>query len=1262
MIDIGNTAHNRGGEVTPEHQKAMDRIRIEELEALLAQLETRLDALQAAGAAGEGISPLLDRLHELQRQLDVSQRELSQRDHSVTELERRCYEYEAVAARAEAESAALRASLSWRLTAPLRAGLDALKLARRPLPPATAIGSVPAWLWQHAPLSGERKRRTESRLFKRLPSLERMVSRYSRWRLGAGQGSVSSTPSPLARWQLPQPGSHAPAKDPGAAADPGPVSRIPPDHRTTLVAFYLPQFHAIPENDRWWGEGFTEWTNVAPAKPQFEGHYQPHVPGQLGYYDLLDGETQAKQVELAKDFGVGAFCFYFYWFGGKRLLEEPIQRYLADPALDLPFCLCWANENWSRRWDGLDQEILIAQDHSPEDDIAFIAHVAAYLRDPRYLRVRGRPLLLVYRPALLPDPCKTAERWRNWCRENGVGEIFLAYTQSFEVTDPSTYSFDAAVEFPPNNTAPPLITSQVVPGNSPFKGLVYDWSVFPRRSESYSNPGYTIFRAVCPGWDNTARRKSNSTIFLGNTPQGYERWLGNAVRDTCRRMDEPSERLVFVNAWNEWAEGAHLEPDERDGLAYLEATRRVLGPISGENSEAGAASLLLVTHDCHPHGAQYLALNIARHISARLRIPLHILALSGGSLEEEFAKCGSFKVLEEGSSSNEQLLLLEARSFHGLGIRHVLLNTVVCGHLATAFAALGASVTCLIHELPGIIRSMGLQSQAQAIARCATTVIFGAEAVKAGFGQLADHPPSRQLVRGQGLFVRSPYRGRMGEPQPRSALRSKLGFDEETPIVLAVGYGDHRKGLDLFIETAALMLTLGSPARFVWVGHFDHALHSRTLLRIKESGRPVPEVRMVGMEFDTTDYYAGSDVYLLASREDPFPSVVLEALSVGLPVVAIADSGGGADLVGSGCGILAGAPDPTLLADAVSGLIDDPGLRRRLGSEGMARVARDYSFDRYVADLMHTCGLRRPRVSVVVPNYNYSHLLRDRIDSIAAQTLAPYEVIVLDDASSDDSVAVLEALRSEIDIDLQVVASESNSGSVFRQWQRGVSLARGDLVWIAEADDLADPRFLETVATSVFEDSSLVMAYAQSRQIDGEGRPLAADYRYYTDLAEPGRWDTDYQRSGEAEVRGALAVLNCIPNVSAAVFRRGPLLETLDSCIDEISRTRVAGDWHVYLRLLVRGKIRFHHQPLNVHRRHGTSVTHCHQALPHLSEIVGAQELAAKLFRLEPDVIANQRRYALKVARDLGIAGPDQVRGAAEFPQLARLFQGSEAA
>jgi len=346
-----------------------------------------------------------------------------------------------------------------------------------------------------------------------------------------------------------------------------------------VIAFYLPQFHAIPENDAWWGEGFTEWTNVKPAQPQFEGHYQPRVPGELGYYNLLDRKTQKRQVELAKNYGVGGFCFHFYWFGGKRLLEQPILDYLDNTALDLPFCLSWANENWSRRWDGRESDVLIQQSHSPDDDIAFIRYISKYLEDPRYIKIAGKPLLMVYRPGILPDARETVGRWRSWYREHKQGELYIACTHSFDTVDPCLYDMDAALEFPPNNSNAQLIDHEVKPLTLNFQSVLYDWRSLVARSMSYTSPGYPLFRGVCPSWDNTARRKNKGGVFLHASPALYEQWLKNAIEDTLKRFEAADERLVFINAWNEWAEGAYLEPDERYGYAYLEATWSALHQV-----------------------------------------------------------------------------------------------------------------------------------------------------------------------------------------------------------------------------------------------------------------------------------------------------------------------------------------------------------------------------------------------------------------------------------------------------------------------------------------------------------------------------------------------------------------------------------------------------------------------------------------------------------------------------------------------------------
>jgi len=286
-------------------------------------------------------------------------------------------------------------------------------------------------------------------------------------------------------------------------------------------------------------------------------------------------------MRLARAYGIGALCFYHYWFAGKPLLEAPVAHWLADPLLDLPICLCWANESWSRRWDGHADEVLIAQQHSPEDDLAFIAAVAPYLRDPRYLRVDGKPLLLVYRPGLLPDAAGTAARWRGWCREHGIGEIALACVQGFERPDPRAIGFDAAVEFPPNLATPANITARQRLLNPDYRGQVLDWRVLAREVADRAMPDYPLYPGVNAGWDNEPRRNGRGRVYAHASPRGYRDWLEHTITRRASKLPA-TQRLVFINAWNEWAEGAVLEPDARLGHAWLEANRRALQSAAGQ--------------------------------------------------------------------------------------------------------------------------------------------------------------------------------------------------------------------------------------------------------------------------------------------------------------------------------------------------------------------------------------------------------------------------------------------------------------------------------------------------------------------------------------------------------------------------------------------------------------------------------------------------------------------------------------------------------
>ena len=325
----------------------------------------------------------------------------------------------------------------------------------------------------------------------------------------------------------------------------------------------------------WWGPGFTEWTNVTRARPSFAGHYQPHLPADLGFYDLRVPEVLEQQAALAREHGIHGFCYHYYWFAGKRLLERPVETMRTSGRPDFPYCLCWANENWTRRWDGAEEDVLIAQHSSRADDESFIRGLLPHLRDPRYIRVDGRPLILIYRVGMLPNPRATAALWREVCRSEGIGELYLCAAKTFDTSDPRPYELDALVEFPPHGARVLTANLQVDITNPDYRGSVYDYREFVQDLLATPEPLYVSHPTVMPGWDNTARGPDAPTIFLGAAPQRYERWLRTIIEQF--NAYSPQENLVFVNAWNAWLDGSHLEPDRRWGMAFLEAHLRGTG-------------------------------------------------------------------------------------------------------------------------------------------------------------------------------------------------------------------------------------------------------------------------------------------------------------------------------------------------------------------------------------------------------------------------------------------------------------------------------------------------------------------------------------------------------------------------------------------------------------------------------------------------------------------------------------------------------------
>ncbi|MGO9614454.1 MAG: glycoside hydrolase family 99-like domain-containing protein [Dissulfurispiraceae bacterium] len=968
-----------------------------------------------------------------------------------------------------------------------------------------------------------------------------------------------------------------------------------------LIAFYLPQFHPIRENDKWWGKGFTEWSNVTRAVPQFTGHYQPRLPGELGFYDLRIPEVQERQVELAKHYGIFGFCFHFYWFNGVTLLEMPTKNFAKN--ISFPFCLNWANENWTRRWDGKGNDVLIGQKHSPEDDIAFIRHVSEYLKNDNYIRVKSRPLLIVYRPSLFPDPKATAERWRVWCSKNGIGEIHLAAVHSFEHVVPESIGFDSAIEFPPNTFPLKDISGKMQLLRANYKGVILDYRHLIEFSTNYSKPNYKKLRGICPSWDNEARKPGRGTALMNCTPDNFREWLKVLCHFTSDNF-AAEERIIFMNAWNEWAEGAYLEPDRRYGYAYLQA---VADTLRKYNLERRRRKIIYVCHDAHFHGAQLLSLHIIRMLKLKFSYDVHFILKSGGELESEYQKYAIVYNLERDYKTHREKEGLFKRLYN-FGIRQAICNSVASGDIAKLIHAHGIKVTSLVHELPGIIKQLNIQEKAKDMAACSENLVFASNIVKEQFKTVALLNDERAVILPQGLYKQNGFKQRQEEA--RRLLRERYSLPGDARIILGVGFGDYRKGIDLFFEVAKRIARERDDVYFLWVGNLHIEIRETIVQELETSANVILE----NAQKDVSLFYAGSDIYLLTSREDPFPTVVLEAMEVGLPVIGFHDAGGFSDIVNKNTGTLVPFLDVNDMAKEVLDLLNDHERMKALRSNSSKLIEEKFNFTDYVYSLLALLGHAYKKVSVVIPNYNYERYLTLRIRSILNQTYPIYEIIFLDDASVDRSVEIVRNLLVE-DLNTRIIINEANSGSAFRQWMKGLRLVKGDYIWIAEADDLCEETLLEELLTCFEKDTDVVLAYCQSKQIDEAGRILADNYFEYTNDIDKVKWLRDYVREGVAEISDTLVIKNTIPNASAVVFRK----TDISAIADEIESFKVAGDWFFYVWLLRKGKIAYVAKSLNSHRRHKKGVTKTEDKGLHYKDVVRMQDYVLGTFPVAAD-------------------------------------------
>ncbi len=350
------------------------------------------------------------------------------------------------------------------------------------------------------------------------------------------------------------------------------------------IAFYLPQYHCIPENDMWWGKGFTEWVNVKKAFPLYKNHNQPRIPLNKNYYNLDTTDEMIRQAEMAKKYGVYGFCYYHYWFGkGKKLLEKPIEQMLSDNRVDIPFCLCWANENWTRNWDGGNREVLICQDYGSEDTWKdHIEYLRQYLNDDRYIRVKGQPILLIYKPEIIPRFNDMIDYWNSYLTKKGEHTLIIYSQYPSRNVNYNDYKLDGIVKFEPvfatnylrHNGIMERVKKNIYMKWRIINGVhIYDYDRMWKYILEREPQGEKYIPGAFIDWDNTARNKKG-TSYQGATPQKFKMYYERLVQQI--NDGKYSTELVFINAWNEWAEGAYLEPDEKNRYGYLESIKKVL--------------------------------------------------------------------------------------------------------------------------------------------------------------------------------------------------------------------------------------------------------------------------------------------------------------------------------------------------------------------------------------------------------------------------------------------------------------------------------------------------------------------------------------------------------------------------------------------------------------------------------------------------------------------------------------------------------------
>lgn len=844
--------------------------------------------------------------------------------------------------------------------------------------------------------------------------------------------------------------------------------------RAKVLTYYLPQFHAIAENDAWWGKGFTEWTNLPRALPRFAGHYQPRIPRDLGPYALTDMNVMRRQIEMAKRGGVHGWIFYWYWFNGHRLLEKPVNAFLDDRSLDMPFALMWANENWTRRWDGAENDVLMSQDYRPEEEAALMAELVRHFRDPRYIRVNGRPVLMMYRAGLMPEPKEIVAGWRKRFRDDHGEDPVFVMAQSFDDIDPREVGFDAAIEFPPHK-----VTKRAMPISASldyldpdFTGTVFSYDDIARVSLEEPEPDYPLIKCAVPGWDNDPRKQGTNTVIIhGSTPATYEAWLGELVERAAAKPFLGAEPFVCVNAWNEWCEGAYLEPDLHYGHAFLNATARaVVGRAAQE-----APALLVVAGDAEEREPTRRLIGSIQAIARRSGLRVEVLLLAGGPLESDFARLGPVTV----ESTAPEAALDAARA---AGLRHAVMDAEAGSRLARAAERAGIRTTILLEEMPATLRERGLSGGLRAALGHVAACLVPSPAVR---DSLAEE--WRGAVE---LEVLEPGLAPLPSPDPAAgtSAREALGLAAGDPLLLGAGPGDLRHGIDLFLQLFRRLRAIQPRLAAAWVGPLDPTIRAWMGSEIAAAARE--GFHLVEHLAHPGALLSAADLLALTAREAPFPLLAQEAASAGLPILAFEGAGGAASLARDFGGAAVPFGDLEAMAAAAARLLDPPaGPAARLARHRMA--CERFEEGRYAQALLARLLPGLPEVAVAVPGQGRGRMLASRLDAVFRQDLPVATVLVLEDGADPLVAAGIAEAAERWHRHCRRIEAPVPSWHALAE--RTLAETEAALLWLADPDVAPGGAFLRLAAGAL--DADPTAPFAALRDGTGAAVPGAVLWR-----------------------------------------------------------------------------------------------------------------------------------------------------------------------